>query len=510
MIKLEANQQRKAHRLHIPIIANIGDRNYKVIDWSVTGIGLFVDENDSLQSYEIGSKIDAILILPTSESSIMLNIELTLKVKIASKHTFGFEISHILEKNKRVLRHFASLAIEGDENTIENLTTDLFLQNTTSPIIEPISLVEEETKKLRVNFTKKVIIYFFLSFFLFSVIGLTLIYNYIVISSDYALVTGNSQVYKASKKGEVSKIFVKQSQKIEKGMALYEVTNTREILDLNTKEMYFKNLKQKLQDIKSLLRVYTNGVKHINALEKESERLDFKSLDEEKTFFIRAKKLYDRRLITFSHFQEIKKNYQNIVDKYKNRTLQNNKTLLNKQLDTESKLLVFNEKILLVKERENSLKLQIEELRNELIYLKKSEKSSITVAFEKGTVHSINVQEKELVDYKDIVLITQNNTKSYILARLKDKDISTLRIGQKVIVESHNYNKKYLAKLSILGCLTVDTSTKMMADISKGETPVRIDFVDDNVAFDLNEQVQVWIMNDNNLIYDYFESFLFN
>jgi len=508
MIKLEANQQRKAHRLHIPIIANIADKNYKVIDWSVTGVGLVVDKDDTFYQSELGSEIDMLLILPTSESSIVLNIKVILKAKIIEKNTFGFEISHISDKNKRVLRHFASLAIEGDENRIESLSTDLFLQNTTSPIIEPISLVDEEIQTLRVNFTKKIILYAILSMVLFLTIGLTLFYNYIVISTEYALITGNSQLYNASKKGEITKLFVKQSQKIEQGMALYEITNTKDILDLQTKKIHLNNLKQQLVDGKSLIKIYTDAIKNLKYLAKETKSFDINDLKEEKIFYTRAKKLYARRLITFTHLYEIKKNYENIVEKYKNITVENNKVLMTKQLDTNSKLLVLNEKILLVKEKESSLKLQIQELSNELQYLNNPEKSSIIIAFNDGIVHSINVQEKSFVDYKDLILTVQNKKKPYILANLKDKDISILKIGQKVIVESHNYNKKYLARLSILGSKTINTKNENN-DILKGETSVRIDFIGDDISFDLNEQVQIWIMNDDNIVYDYFESFIF-
>ena len=147
MITHEPNYQRKAHRIDIPLFVLIDNETYEIKDWSTTGLQIKDKDNKLKTTIKEDDEVFAKLILPTGNSSIILNLYITLR----NAKYLGFEITNIDDKNRRVLRHYATLAIEGNAHRLEDLAGSLNMTNVETPIKEPISLSEEEYTKVEVS-----------------------------------------------------------------------------------------------------------------------------------------------------------------------------------------------------------------------------------------------------------------------------------------------------------------------------------------------------------------------
>jgi len=505
MITKEANTQRKAHRLQLPIAINIEGKNYEVLDWSTTGVGVKADEK--LFAHSIGDTLEASLMLPTGESSVLINLQMQLRAKIETKQMCGFEITHIEEKNKRVLRHYATLAIEGNADKIEDLTADLLLTDIESPITEPIALTQEEVQKLRLSFRVRVILYTLTAIFLALFIIVTALYNYTVLYHNYALSTGNVVNYEAPKQGKVTHVFTHVSQKVHKGMSLFEVQDAAELSLLQEKKVAKEALKAQQKSFSDLLDFYKKKIHELQAqkVKKVSNKSD--AIEDEKLLYERAKKLYARRLITFSQLNMAKLRYETAQANMSKLALASENSNASRANTLAAQLITLNEKKIQLQEQLERVGFDIQSLNHEIALLQTSINNGVVQAYSDGVVHSIKVKENAYVEYKDSIMLISDASQPYLLARMKDDDIINIQPKQRVIVYSKNRDRLYKASITAFGYSLTDTQTVINSEISQHEIPVRIDF-DDAIKLDLNERFEVWVIRDSRVAYFLSEYFL--
>ena len=488
-ITQEQNYQRKSHRITIPIIVSIDNENFNVKDWSTTG--LKIEDRDSILASKIKLKdeIEAKLILPTGKSSVMLDLTITF---VNLKH-MGFEITDMLEKNRRVLRHYATLAIEGNGQKIEDLTSDLLMVNVQTPIKEPLALTKDESEMVNKAFKKKSLIYVVSGVILFFLIIATIFYNYAVVYNSIGIITGNTQKYMAAQKGILKNVYVKKDSKIKKGKLLYNIDDEDEKYLLKVENERLSSLKYKLLLNK---KVYAKEKKRINKLTANSYNVVKKPTIDEYTeqvkLYERSKKLYEKRLITMAHYNQATKKYLLFMQGYTNQNIAIKK----------DKLELENDKLSIIKLNEYNINKAIERSKLKIENIKRILKSYFAIATEDGRVHSLKYKEGNFIDYGDNILIAEVDKKPYVLVKILSKDALNINISQSCIIYING--KKYKGFVSGIGYSVTDTNTNMTIEISQNEVPIRIEFEDESIRLSLNQRVEVWILRNSNILENIF------
>lgn len=186
------------------------------------------------------------------------------------------------------------------------------------------------------------------------------------------------------------------------------------------------------------------------------------------------------------------------MDRYKGLTSQNNYNSKSQLLAEQ--ILSKNETLILTTES-NIMKLSqsLQENDLEITALQHQIDKSITTAKESGIVYNITHKTGEYLEYAQNILIIQTDTKPYILSKILIEEMSSLHIGEKCIVYSSKDDKVYFAHIDGIGYPATDGINVGGHEMSQNEIAIRIVFEDEDIRFNLNEYLDIYILN-NSLI----------
>ena len=483
-ITSQANCQRKSHRLTIPIQVIIEEKSYRLNNWSANG---FQVENLELE-LKIDETVDATLVLPTGGASILLNVKA--RLRNINHKLYGFEITEITERNSRVLRHYASLAIDGNYNHIDDLSSDLFMMDVASPIKEPIALTDKESKKIHRSFLKRVYFYAAFGLLFIALIFTTFLYNYLIVTHSTGLISGNSHNYNAPKDGLLESLYVKNNQHVAKGELLFEMDTKNEKKLLENKKRQQQLLKKQLHSAKELLSHINHTItqkkvqiQSLNKLEKEKILSTKKAAESN---YKRAIYLYKKHLITSKQFSEMQNQYLNLKAQYNDINIPTKDSPLVDQ--------VYNQKIALQK-LIDKITIDINLNKNDITNLQKDINASIVFSQEDAIVHNIFHKAHSYVKFSDNILTLETLQQPYILTKLLSSQIDNIYLEEPCLVYSKRLNKFFNAHVVGIGYSITQGSTTNTVEISQNEIPIRIAFDNPSVHFHLNEYLKVYFLN---------------
>jgi hypothetical protein len=134
VVTREPNSKRKSLRVAIPLYVEIAGVTYGVSNWSTTGIGVV-----GLASVpEPGEVVPARISFPMLESTLTIAVELAFRAR--HEEVFGFDFHDLSARNKRVLRHYIELSVDGKLGDVEDIVAVALSPATTSPIELPLNL----------------------------------------------------------------------------------------------------------------------------------------------------------------------------------------------------------------------------------------------------------------------------------------------------------------------------------------------------------------------------------
>jgi hypothetical protein len=148
MLLKEPNYKRKAQRVDLPLLVQVANKVYKTQDWSLLGAGILHFD----VKFEKNKEIDCKLILPLQDSSFSIPAKIVLKN--TSKDVTGCEFKNLTEKNRRVLRRYIELAIDGQIDNIEDFIAAHAEPVIQTPIQEALTFEDKEALKLKKKFVK--------------------------------------------------------------------------------------------------------------------------------------------------------------------------------------------------------------------------------------------------------------------------------------------------------------------------------------------------------------------
>jgi len=491
-ITSQANCQRKSHRLTIPIQVIIEQKSYQLNNWSANG---FQIENLELE-LSIDETVNATLILPTGGASILLNVKACLRN--INKNLYGFEISEITEKNSRVLRHYASLAIDGNYNHIDDLSSDLFMMDVASPIKEPISLTDKESKKVHRSFLKRVYIYAAFGLLFIALIFTTFLYNYLIVAHSTGLISGNSHNYNAPKDGLLQSLYVKNNQYVAKGELLFEMDTKNEKKLLENKKRQQQLLKKQLHSAQKLLThinyTITQKRVQIQSLSKLEKEKILSTKKAAESNYKRAIYLYKRHLITSKQFSEMQNQYLHFKAQYDDVVMHQNIPTRNGLLADQAYIKSQDQKIALQK-LIDKIAIDMNLNQDDITSLQKDINASIVLSQEDAIVHNIFYKAHSYVKFSDNILTLETLQQPYILTKLLSSQINNIYLEEPCLVYSKRLNKFFNAHIVGIGYSITEGSTTNTIEISQNEIPIRIAFDDPSVHFHLNEYLKVYFLN---------------
>lgn len=448
MAIIESNQMRRAHRVNIPLTIAIDGKAYLAHDWSMTGVG--IDGFEKELTYD--EVLNASIILALQEAKIEIPVKLQFKVKRGE--ISGFEFAYISEKNKRVLREFLELAIEGKLNNIDGLLSVYNEPIIDSPIKESVVFSDEEESALKQSFAKRSKLYLFFGFILLILLFGTIYYNTTYVYRSIGIVSGNFIKITPSISGKIAKIYHHTGDKVHKKELLFELDDTKIINQL-------KIIETKLASLK--------GVKYVT---QKSSLLPIlrKDMQQKKRTYDATYALYTQKLITRTELQRAQNNYTKARIAY---IEEKNKGIVTNTNDPKILALI------------TQLKLQKEELLNKLNYLR-------VFSANEGRIYALKYNEGNYVSMSDVVMVLETLKSSFVVCKLTQQEVQNIQVGMPVKIYSSTTDTTYDATVQAVGNLSLNPESEITNEVSLKEVTVKIVFNNPNLQLPLNERVKVW------------------
>lgn len=456
MAGVEANYMRRAHRVDIPLVIVIDSVAYRSKDWSMTGAGI---ENVQ-REFKKDEIIDASIVLALKEAKIELPVKLQFKVKRGD--TSGFEFTELSQKNKRVLREFLELSIEGRLDQIDGLLSVYNEPVVDSPIKETVVFSDDEQSAIKQAFLKRSKLYIKLGILFIILVVVTILYNTTYVYRSIGTVSGNFVKISPSISGKISKIYVGVKAPVHPKTLLFELDDTMVLNQIDI-------IDEKLADLSSRYR----AVKSQTQPDRQVLYLLQKNMNKSYQAYLSAKKLYENRLISIGDLQKVSNDYSSDRVKY----------LQEKSRIERSNISQSNESSIISLKTE--LELKREDLINKLNYMRVFSETD-------GSVYAIKSHVGNYVGSSDEVMVIETNESSFVVCKLKQEESVEIKSGMSVKVYSASKDETYTAHVEAIGNLSLNTESLITNEVSLKEVTVKVMFDDKHVKLPLNERVKLW------------------
>lgn len=459
LITSEFNYQRKSHRVDIPLLVEIQGKSYQTKDWSLTGVG--VDGVEIwLKSEQV---VQAKLVLPMTDSVLVLNVELQFKNKRGT--VSGFEFLGLSAKNKRVLRHYIELAIEGKLDNVEDLVSVITAPSISSPIEEALNLSDLESEGLFETFRARSYMSIVVGVIFLAIVVVLLFYNTVYRIHATGLISGNIERVTANSVGVVRTLYVKPNTYIEAGAKLFTIDNPGIDIEI-------ANLTKSLQRNEMQLRLLrdqeeAHGHSLIQTLKQK--------VDKKRSELANAQQLFKRRIITI-------KDYSYVENQYQQAQLTYQRALIDMKLSGTE----LNRQI-------KELEQEISELtlRKDLL-LQRETQQTITAPL-RGKIFHIEHPVGSYVEASDVMVLLERDTPPNVLLKLRSDDALKIKIGMSASIYVPSTDSEHEAIVAAVGYSSVNTQTTITQEASLNETLVRLEFVEHDIRLPANTRVKVWI-----------------
>lgn len=452
MVNIESNEMRRAHRIDIPIGIVIDSVVYKSKDWSMTGVSV-----ENLQrTFEKDEIIDSAIVLKLREAKIEMPVQLQFKAQRGS--VFGFEFHEISKKNKRVLREFLELSIEGKLESIDGLLSIYNEPVIESPVKESVVLSDEEESVLKRAFVKRSKLYLTLGVLFFILIIITIYYNNAYIYRSIGLVSGNFVKVTPGVSGTVGKIHVKKGDRVHPNTLLLELDDSMILKQIDIIDEKLKKLKYRIKNVSH------SDVQLVQLLKNEKHKA-YKA-------YRSAADLYKNHLINKNDFEKVKRTYINARVKYLQESGRSQRTA---HSSTNASLLSLI----------TELELKKEGLLNTLNHIR-------VFSHTDGIVYEIKPHIGNFVGSTDKIMVIETPVVPFVVCKVHKDEAPNIKKGMTVKVYSSTTNKTYSAHVDTIGNLALNPESIVTSEVSFQEVSVKIVFDEKNVHLPLNERVKVW------------------
>ena len=457
LVTREFNYPRKSHRVDIPLLIQVDGKVYKTADWSMTGVAIL----DLDQEKEIGEKFPARLIMPLSDASMQLDVELICRNR--RPHITGCEFDNLSNRNRRVLRHFIELAMEGRLDTLEDLAADLTAPDIESPLETALALSDEEEISLLAKFRSRasMALIFGVLFALF--LSFTLWYNLVFLYKTVGVVSGDFLEVSSARSGVIGAVLHVPGDLVHAGDILFELSATK--------------IKEKLLVKKEQLAQVRAALQHLPAAEGDSDLLA--ALKEELSWkekeYKHAATLYMDGVISIKDYEFVRNGWSRArINYYRQRWL-----------ISEQGQAVSRQRQDLEKQQETLLR-DIASLKRKFEHLRV--RSPVT-----ARVYTVGFQAGEFVTGGDVVMVLAGDKKPVILFKMPSSQVAKITLGTPVRFFSYATGRSYTGHVGAIGYKAISPRADAMQEVSLDQTVVRVDLTRPIPGLILNSRVSVFV-----------------
>jgi multidrug resistance efflux pump len=443
------------------LLVDISGRVYHCSDWSVTGISVL----DLKEKWNINELKKVKIILPLKDASLSISIQLKLKNHRDNK--FGFEFHELDIKNKRILRHYIEMAVDGRTDTLEDLVGITAGPSIESPIANALNLSEIDEHKL----VKKFKIRSLISVFIGAIVSISLLLiasqNYIYQVKAIGNIEGNSSVIYSPFEGIVDNIFINDNDFIQKNDPIIYIKNPNDSAAISELKVQISQLESQIPVANKKVNFIVESHAVLRLLNKREQRL--------KANLNNAIVLYKEKVITKQDVEVLEEKLWLVsmnLEKERNRLSEN---LQSQQRLSNKDRLYANSKI-------ND---QINFLKQKLAMLGSDSNFTLHSKVE-GQLLSTLININEPISTGDAIAIVRNTSTPYIMVRISNKERLKVKVGQEAKIFIPFYDDYLTANV------TSFNSTSIASSFS-GKTDIKLEFTDQNINIPADTKVDVWI-----------------
>lgn len=470
IITKEENSSRKSHRVDIPVFAEFNGQQYKAQDWSVTGIGFRLFDKTIKQ----GDKVSVNLTLPMPDSSMQLNVDMVCRHK--RENHFGFEFVNMNDRQRRILRHYVEMAVEGRLDHADDLVAISTTPVLNSPLQEALAFSEADQAQVDKNFksnTKKL----FAMAALF-VVGLcvSIFYTQVYQIEKIGIATGSIASVESGLTGRVSAVFVEDLQSVSKGDPLFSM-DTR-ILDLQMQQVKasINRVISQIEGGEQAQEALTTGMSAELAVMAAKQLKERRKRDLDRAQSLFAKRLINNKDVSYLENQ-----------------------LLQATLSYERELQKVRASAGLAANSAGSgvemmqLGTKLDELQSKLAVLEAQRDNLVVRAAADGTVEGLNIEAGDMISQGHSVATLKQNTAPAVSIQVEAEEALKLHVGMEAKVYSALLDRHFKGHVTDIGLSAFEQGADTMRELQSPNTLVKIEFSDQNIRLPENSRLKVWL-----------------
>lgn len=466
MISREANLPRKAMRVAIPLFVEIAGKTYRARDWSTSGVGL----SDLEEAPKDGDVVQARLSFPLLESTLLIPVQLV--YRSAHDGVYGFEFQDLSPRNRRILRHYIELSLDGKLGDVEDIVAVAAMPGTEVPAQAPLVLggglpagfagsggyAPRRGRMLGSAMAMLVV--------LAAAAGIGY-YNLTYQLEGTGFVSGSIARVTANHDGQMGRLLVEPGSLVEANTPLFAVENP-------TLRHEIEAMEQHVAQVATAQARLANARRSAEAGLLQSLRRDWAARQEE---LATARRLLEAGAITqrdvmlvANQVQDLQVNYLKHVAEGATRTqsLENSDAVQRLRLELAAK------KVLLARQ----------------------EAERVVRAPVRGKVYHVDRRPGEFVSPHDPVVLLEADVTPSVLLRVPEDDALKLKIGMPAQIYVPFEDKNYAATVAAVGmAATTASSAALLQEGGSDTTLVKLEFQDRKVRLPANARVNVWIRN---------------
>ena len=459
MISREANLPRKAMRVAIPLFVEIDGRNHAARDWSTTGVGL----SDLDRTYEDGELVQARLSFPMLESTLLIPVQLVYRG--GHDGIAGFEFHELSARNRRILRHYIELSLDGKLGDVDDIVAVAALPAADSPVQAPLTLQGANMALPRASRARAVGAVMLGLGVVAAAAGIVW-YNLTYQLEGTGFVSGSIARVTANHEGRVARLLVQPGARVEANTPLFAVENPQLRNEIDALEQHVAQLAREQMGLADARRSAEGGLLQAmrrDVAERERELANARRLLESGAITQRD------MLVVADRVQGLRQDYLRQVAEGATRT----------QSIGSSDVL-------------NRMRL---ELAAKKVLLARQDAERVIRAPVRGKVFQVDRQAGEFVAAHDPVVLLEADVTPSVLLRVPNDDALKLKLGMPATVYVPYEDRKYPANVAAIGLAAASASAAVTQEGGLNETLVKIEFDDRRVRLPANARVNVWIRN---------------
>jgi multidrug resistance efflux pump len=459
VITREQNSKRKSLRVAIPLYVEIDGATYGVGNWSTTGLGVIGLENPPQPGTEVPARIS----FPMQESTLTVAVDLVFRAR--HEGVCGFDFHELSARNKRVLRHYIELSVDGKLGDVEDIVAVAASASHASPIELPLNHLSQPAPYGTLQqFRVRNYIAVLAGFMVLTAVGALLFYNFAYKIEGTGFVSGNVERVTANYDGRIGQMLAQPHSYVAANAPLFTIENPGLRTEIDAMQ---QNVAQLSRSQGHMLQLRTSAEAGLLASLK-------RDTGEREAELANARKLFERGVISQRDLMTVASEATTVRTNYLQQIAEGaNRNVAFDAVDQLSKLKT--------------------ELAAKKLLLARLDADQTVRAPRKGKVFAIDKLPGEFVTAREPVVLLESDVAPSVLLRLANDDALKLRIGMPATIYVPFEERRYPATVSAIGLEAVNAASLPTMEGGLNETLVKLEFDDKKIRLPANARVNVWV-----------------